>query len=141
MPSITLQISVDGPVIDTSFIVPLELEKRFQEEKKELPQPIGARALIDTGASNCIIQQDIPKKLGLAPIDAVKITTPSTKEHTCYRYFLRMILPGHGLMYDGVFTAAPLEGQNIQCLIGRDMLKDGILIYIGNTNLFTFSLL
>jgi hypothetical protein len=141
MPSITNLVSNDGPVIEASFTIPIQLEKKLQDEGKILPTATPIRALIDTGASNCVIQKDIPIRLGLTPMDSIKITTPSCKDVDCYRYFLRMILPGHRLMYEGVFTAAPLEGQNIQCLIGRDMLKDGILLYIGNINQFTWSLL
>ena len=141
MPSVTSTLSEDGPVVDVKFILSSELEKKFIEEKKTPPQPISARALIDTGASHCIIKEDIPKQLGLEPVGAVKINTPSTKEHLCYQYFLRILFPSHNLIYEGVFTAAPLEGQNIQCLIGRDVLKDSILIYIGNMKQFTLSIL
>jgi hypothetical protein len=34
---------------------------------------------------------------------------------------------------------APLQGQHIQCLIGRDVLAHGVLVYIGYTNSFTLS--
>jgi hypothetical protein len=32
-----------------------------------------------------------------------------------------------------------MGGQNIQCLIGRDILQHGVLIYIGYSNQFTLS--
>jgi hypothetical protein len=36
---------------------------------------------------------------------------------------------------------APLIGQtNIDCIIGRDILNVGILIYIGYANTFSFSI-
>ena len=34
---------------------------------------------------------------------------------------------------------APLGGQHIECLIGRDVLKHGVLTYIGYINQFTLS--
>jgi hypothetical protein len=34
---------------------------------------------------------------------------------------------------------APLLGQHIQCLIGRDVLAHGVLVYIGYGNLFSLS--
>ena len=34
---------------------------------------------------------------------------------------------------------APLQGQHIQCLIGRDVLADGVFFYIGSSNLFSLS--
>jgi len=51
-----------------------------------------------------------------------------------------MLIPSPGLIYEGPFISAPLEGQEISSLIGRDVLKNGILIYIGYMNQFTFSL-
>jgi len=54
---------------------------------------------------------------------------------------MRMIIPSHQLVYEGPFISAPIDGQDISGLIGRDVLKNGILIYIGYANQFTLSLL
>ena len=54
---------------------------------------------------------------------------------------MSLLFPNHGIAYEGVITAAPLKGQNIDCLIGRDILSKGILIYIGYDNSFTLSIL
>ena len=42
--------------------------------------------------------------------------------------------------FDAVFTEAPLKGQNIQCLLGRDFLAHAVLTYVGPTNSFVISL-
>ena len=34
----------------------------------------------------------------------------------------------------------PLQGQHIQCLLGRDLLASGMLIYSGLQNLYTLQL-
>lgn len=144
MPSITTtlpNLEGDGPVLEVHFSIPNILESQYRKSGKPIPEPIIVKALIDTGASSCVIQSDIPQKLGLQPVGATKINTPSCQDSECYQYFMRMILPQQGLFYEGVFTAAPLSGQNINSLIGRDVLKQGILIYIGYVNQFTFSLL
>ncbi|MBU0760927.1 MAG: hypothetical protein KJ600_05225 [Nanoarchaeota archaeon] len=146
MPSVTigpgdLNLQEDGPLVEVLFLISSELEERYRKEKKEIPEPVVVKALIDTGASMCLIQEDIPKKLGLEPVGTTKICTPSSKDHACYQYFMRMAIPSHNLTYHGVFIASPLQGQEIDCLIGRDLLKDGILIYLGNANQFTLSLL
>lgn len=36
-------------------------------------------------------------------------------------------------------TEAPLKGQHIQCLVGRDVLQHGVFIYTGYDNSFTLS--
>ena len=53
---------------------------------------------------------------------------------------MRMVIPTHGITYQGPFIAASLDGQEIAGLIGRDLLKHGILIYIGYKNQFTLSM-
>lgn len=144
MPSLTktqANLIVEGPRVEVHFLVPNELEKRYKEEKTEIPKPVVATAMIDTGASHCVLQTSIPEALGLKPVGTMKISTPSCKDKECYRYFLRMMIPSHNLTYEGTFIAVALEGQGINCLIGRDLLANGILIYIGYANQFTFSLL
>jgi hypothetical protein len=144
MPSITItsaNLQVDGPVLEVHFLISKELEEKLKKEGKSIPEPVVIKAQIDTGASNCVVQEDIPKKLGLQPIGSVKIATPSSRDHLCYTYYMRMLIPAQKITYDGIFTAAPLAGQNISSLIGRDLLAHGILIYIGYAKQFTLSLL
>jgi hypothetical protein len=40
---------------------------------------------------------------------------------------------------EAVVIEAPLAGQHIQGLIGRDVLAQSVLVYIGYTNQFTVS--
>jgi|SRR3989344_661741 len=144
MPSLTRNnpnLQIEGPIIEVHFLISTELEKKYHEEGKKIPEPIIVNALIDTGASHCVIQDEIPKKLELKPVGSVRIQTPLSKDYECYQYFLRMIIPLQNITYEGVFTAAPLEVQNVKCLIGRDLLMHGLFIYIGYINQFTFSLL
>ncbi|MBS3141586.1 hypothetical protein J4405_05600 [Candidatus Woesearchaeota archaeon] len=143
MPSVTINSSdleKEGPILEVQFLISSDLEKKYIEEKKAIPEPITVKSLIDTGASACVIKKEIPEALGLKPTGVTKINTPSSKDHECYHYFMRMLIPSHGLIYEGPFISAPLEGQEISSLIGRDVLKNGILIYIGYMNQFTFSL-
>lgn len=147
MPSVTMrrnmpnELRFDGPLVDVQFMVSAQLEKQLIENKQPVPQPILVKALVDTGASHCVVQEDIPKKLGLNPIGTVGMNTPSSQNHQCPQYFMRMAIPSHQLIYEDVFTAMPLKGQPIESLIGRDLLSNGILIYIGYDGSFTLSLL
>jgi hypothetical protein len=144
MPSMTTKVpnlTLTGPTLDIQVLISSELQEQLTKVKNEIPNPIPIKALIDTGASHSIIRKEIPEKLNLKPIGTVKINTPSSKDHECYQYFMRLIFPSHGLSYEGIFTATPLEGQNIDCLIGRDLLASSILIYIGYDNSFTLSIM
>ena len=144
MPSVTYtspNIQVEGPILEVHFSISSELEKKYAEEGIPIPTPVVVKSLIDTGASSCTIKEDIPKILGLEPIGKIKINTPSSKDHECFQYVMRMFMPLQGLTYEGVFTAVSLNGQEIEALIGRDLLQQGIFIYIGYMNQFTFSLM
>ena len=144
MPSVTIKsenLEAEGPVLEVHFLISAELEKKFKEDNKEIPKPAIIKALVDTGATSCVIQESIPKKLNLNPVGEVNVNTPSSHNNKCFQYFMRMVIPSHGLIYEGPFIATALEGQNISCLIGRDVLKSSILIYIGTENQFTLSIL
>ena len=144
MPSVTIKsknLREEGPLLEVQFLISSELEKKYKAEGKTIPKPVTVKSLIDTGAASCVIQEDIPKRLNLQPIGQVNISTPSCDGKECFKYFMRMHIPLHGLIYEGTFIAAPLKQQPISCLIGRDVLKDSILIYIGSANQFTLSIL
>lgn len=104
-----------------------------------IPAPIKVSALIDTGASASCIREDIAKSLGLNPVGVQQISTPSTTA-TCAEYFVALQLPSMGVIWEGKFIATPLPGQNIACLIGRDLLSHGVLVYNGQDGSFTFCL-
>ena len=143
MPSVTVSnqnLQIEGPVVEVQFLISKELEAKLRAEGKPIPQPLRVRALIDTGASNCAVQEDIPQKLGLQPIDKIPVSTPSGNA-LCYRYFMRMLIPAHNIIYEGIFTAVSgLIVQNIQCLIGRDLLSFSEFIYHGKQKSFTLTL-
>ena len=153
MPSVTFpqaELQRQGPLVDVKFSISTELEKKYSEQKIELPPAIVGKALIDTGASISIVERTIPEKLGLKPVGVTKMMTASAKDVECYQYYMKLVMinlsppaaaPHQELYFEGLFTAMPLEGQNISCLIGRDILQKGILIYIGYADQFTLSLL
>lgn len=131
----------NGPIVEVYFTVSKELEDQFKQKNEKVPEPIKVKALVDTGATTCVVKEEIPKNLGLSPIGKTPIST-AHGNHECYQYFLRMIIPHPTgpLTYEGVFVAANLGGQDLSCLIGRDFLSNGILVYIGYANQFTLSI-
>ncbi|MFH1224855.1 MAG: hypothetical protein V1676_03550 [Candidatus Diapherotrites archaeon] len=130
----------EGPLLDIYFSVPAELERKLKKEGKQVPESIHCKALIDTGASNCVVQANIPQALKLNPIGETTMATPSCQSCKCYTYLLRITIPQQQIAYECVFTSAPLQGQEINCLIGRDILSQSHFTYIGYMNQFTFSI-
>lgn len=94
--------------------------------------------MIDTGASGTVVRDTLPPALGLNPVGAVPINTPSSVNVVCPVYLLRLVLPNN-VVVETTVIAAPLQNRNIQCLIGRDVLNHGVLIYIGYANRFSLS--
>jgi len=55
------------------------------------------------------------------------------------QYHLSLTFPNGVSVPSIIAVEAPLGGQHIQCLIGRDVLQHGVLTYIGYINQFTLS--
>lgn len=140
MPSFTTQISHLqnlGPIINANITISTSLEQTLSINKKSVKTQ-EVIAMIDTGASATVIQEDFIKKLKVHPVGARYINTPSSINVLCYEYQVKFIFPSN-VSIDVVAISAPLKNQQIHCLIGRDILSQSIFIYQGHNNSFTLS--
>ena len=96
-------------------------------------------AMIDTGATGTVISKGLAATLGINPVGTILINTPSHTNVSCYQFDVQIVFPNNVNIASIVVTEASLQGQHIQCLIGRDVLKHGVLIYTGYDNSFTLS--
>lgn len=142
MPSFTTHVSnlqAVGPVVEQLQIaVGSAAEATLRKAGAIIPNPVLTTAMIDTGATASVVRQGIPAQLGLNPVGVTHINTPSSTNVACYEYFVRLLFPNNVLVETTVLEA-PLQGQHIQCLIGRDVLAHGVFVYIGYGNLFSLS--
>ena len=134
-----------GPILEVQLLQGVHAVAAMQHSGQPIPPPIAVAALIDTGASCTVVKSGIPAQLGLQPVGTRVISTPTSRNVRCPTYAVRMIFPSTGgirssVGFDAVVTEAPLQGQNIQCLIGRDFLQHAIFIYSGPDETFTLSL-
>ena len=142
MPSFTSQIPnlrQTGPVCSVKIGMSAVAKEILSDQGGHVPVSIEVTALIDTGASATCVNPKIIKLLGLIPRGVTHIATPSTAAHPCDVYDVSLHFPNGVIVPTIQVLEAPLEGQNIQCLIGRDVLVHGILIYIGYANQFSLS--
>jgi hypothetical protein len=131
-------LAVDGPVIEVTFGLVRTAREALAREGLPIPAAVQASALIDTGASGTAVQAGLLADLGLHPVGVIPVGTPTTQEHILLpQYAVELTMPNGFL--DVTVIEAPLGGQNIQALIGRDVLRYAVFIYQGHTSQFTLS--
>ncbi len=143
MPSFTSQIpnlQLTGPIVEVNVSPPRTLIEILKKKKQNIPQPQKVLAMIDTGATSSVLRPDIIEKIGLNPIGSVKINTPSSTGLDCYQYQATVHFPNNVAVETSDLIGASLQGQHIQCLIGRDVLRHSVFIYNGYAQEITFSL-
>ena len=141
MPSLTQRIpdlQKVGPVIE----VTLTPSAVFLQKMNVSPSDVKAvklLAMIDTGATGTVISNGVAAILGINPVGMTSINTPSSANVNCNQFDVQILFPNNVNFSSIVVIEAPLQGQHIQCLIGRDILQHGVLIYTGYDNSFTLS--
>lgn len=143
MPSFTVQLAnmvVSGPTADVHISVGPALAQYLSKQGLAIPPAVPAVALIDTGASRTVITASIVQTLGIKPVGMAKMSTPSTSTPVpVQEYSIRVAFPNGTIVDVQKAIQAPMGGQSIQCLIGRDVLQHGILTYIGYINQYSLS--
>ena len=141
MPSFTTAVAdlvVQGPLVQLLVGPSKSFIQSVGAQNVATPQPI--LALVDTGASGTVLTPAVIQQLGVQPVSAVPVHTPSTITAVhCNQYQVNIYFPQGVTVEDVLAIEAPMGGQNIQCLIGRDILRHGVLVYIGYANQFTIS--
>ncbi|MEW5800032.1 MAG: retroviral-like aspartic protease family protein [Bacteroidota bacterium] len=141
MPSFTQRIpnlQQVGPVIEL-LITPSQPFLQSMNIAPNNTKVTRVLAMIDTGATGTVIQQGLAAQLNINPVGTTYIHTPSSMNVLCHQFDLQLIFPNNVSMPTILVTEAPLQGQHIQCLIGRDVLSQSVLIYTGYDNSFTVS--
>jgi predicted aspartyl protease len=134
----------NGPIIPVKIGLPKIISDALQQQGKSIPSPVQVNALIDTGASRSHISPKISAQLDLIPHGITQMLTAGNPTLTnIFTVSLDIgIVFSQQMVFDPIeVIEAPLIGQtNIDCIIGRDILNVGILIYIGYANTFSFSI-
>lgn len=146
MPCLTLSTSPAGPTVAVAIAPSTPLSQALAAVGVNPPQPQVGTFLVDTGASHTVVDSKLIANLAISPTGAVMVHTPSTAGSAVLmpQYDLMLFVPGMGgaagWLLDGLqVTAAILDGQPIDGLIGRDVLDRGVLIYNGQAAHFTLA--
>ena len=96
--------------------------------------------MIDTGASGTLIESEFFQLLGIESYDKVRLHTASTAAPLIRgKYRVRVVL-ANSIAFEIDAVDGSLTGQNIQCLIGRDILEYVVFTYDGPNSRFSISL-
>ena len=122
---------------DTQFLtVPMEVSRATHYPLIPAPNiTIPIRALIDTGATHTAIREDILLELRTIPIGRQSVET-AAGQVVCDQYFVRLAFPDGKYVDDFRVTAIPID-KTVDCLLGMDILRFGVLVYDGKAGKFS----
>lgn len=134
-------LQIIGPRIPVAVSVPPALATWLQEQGRVVPTSISGTALIDTGATVTCVDRDVITTLGVSPVGAVRVFTPSGDEEQA-QYPAHLDFPGTSLPGLDLASAlgSTLKAQGIIALIGRDALAHMVLVYHGPLGICTLAL-
>jgi hypothetical protein len=148
MPCINVGLQPGGPLLRVLVGVSSPRAQALTSAGLQVPTGVQGTFLVDTGASCTCADPDLIQSLGLQPTGRTAIQTPSTASgppHFCDQYDVSIFIPGNPAVGGGHLVAAlpiiatHLRSQNIDGLIGRDVLNGCTLIYNGTASIFTLA--
>ena len=136
-----LVLRTRGPAVEIAVAVSAELEQALSEAKQPVAAPITGLALIDTGAASTCVDETVAQKLGVSPIDVVRIASASHAQAEKSVYPVRLRLLGTTIeIAASRAIGVPLQPQGFIALLGRDFLERFVLIYNGSAGEMTLGL-
>ena len=128
-----------GPVIERMVGGTQAMLEALERTGQPKPEPLIVNALIDTGAGMTGFRTGVLAPLNLPLIGYSKVYTAGTVTQANL-YNVRLGITSMGRVI-GEFAVLdiPLEGQNLDCLIGRDVLSRATFVYQGFGNTYSLS--
>ena len=135
-----------GPIISAVVAVSEERALALSNAVQPVPQAKQVRALIDTGATHTCVDPTILRDFGLTPTGSTQVHTPSSGPSPVAmdQYDVGLAIFGRREDPPLIHRTIPVIGtdlsaQGIDALVGRDVLKDCVLVYNGGTGTFTLA--
>lgn len=130
-------LTMNGALVEVEVSVPAAVADAMRAQGQEVPPPQKALALIDTGASISGLKPEIASGARLVQTSSVTVSgVVGSQDRPIYA--ATITLPEYGVTLDAIDVAGvDLPQQNINFLLGRDVLEKMVLTYKGNQGAFT----
>ena len=133
-------LEASGPALQVSVGASRELIAALGPLGQTPPLPVSVSALVDTGAHTSVLNPDVVSRLGIRAVGTERISTPSTTTPiVCSRFHINLYFADDHVIENIFVIEAPMGGVPYQCLIGRDVLRLGSLLYEGHANAYTLT--
>jgi len=131
-PESAQRLSALGPVVPVAISLTLVQSNILRSTGATLPAPVLGQALIDTGASLCVIDETALTTLGIPPFGLTRIATPQGVSMRP-TYPASISFPGTNLPNVAFrnFIGAPLATMGVVAIVGRNVLENFVFIYNG----------
>jgi hypothetical protein len=145
MPNLTFPVASNRPpVIDLVVAVPDALAESRKAAGVPVPLPVIVPTLLDTGAQESMVSQDIADQLGLKVLGArVIFGVGGTISVSGNVRIVQVLFPGVPpvlLAHSAPVIAVPdLNHLGARMILGRDLLSRCVLIYNGPHSACTFA--
>jgi hypothetical protein len=144
MPFLTSTIGAEGALVDIFIALSTPRIDALKLAGMSFPPPEKARALIDTGASISSISPRIAKCLSLIPSGITPICSATTgvapQNSNLYDVCLAFVQPSIKVLGVTIpVIEVDLFTPGVDVLLGRDMLRQCLCIYDGQSGTFTLA--
>ena len=123
------------PQFGVQIHLPPDLEEFLRANGRHIPRAVTGEGFVDTGSTLTVVERERIEALGVEPVDTVNISGVGGKT-ACHVYPVTFGLKDDPdgpvrMQWPLQVVAASLDHLNCVCLIGRDVLRRGVLVYDG----------
>jgi len=126
-----------GPITNCEISVSTTLAALLLNTGGQVPNSIICKALIDTGATTTVIKEGVATKLNIQQTGSYPMIGASDKKAKYWPMYAINLKVESGDSFDITVVEMPIRfGYGVKCLMGRDILNQGVFAYIGNQGKF-----
>lgn len=131
-PASAARLITGGPTIPVAVFLVKEHVDQLTKENKTLPKPVTGLALIDTGATLCMIDVETLESLGVPP-SGVENIIGATGQAPQPTYPASLAFPGTPIPPIAFtnFVGCNLKAAGIVAVLGRNVLTHFVMVYNG----------